>query len=187
MFLQNLKNWFVYSYWNIFVTLHVSRMYIDKAKETRTNSLWKSYLRTNIFFYNNKVYFGWSERTALIKNCSDRAYTLYTIHFTVYRMITPFWGKGGVDPGVTPPLGSGLSPREPMHLLILWLSLLRVLPYPLTLYLISDVEDIGIFYLEKWFILTINLIDSVSRNPQENFKYHSTNGGSLEIIFTPIV
>ena len=137
-----------------------------------------------IFFYNNKVYFGWSERTALIKNCSDRAYTLYTIHFTVYGMITPFWGKGGVDPEVTPPLGSGLSPREPMHLLILWLSLLRVLPYPLTLYLISDVEDIGIFYLEKWFILTINLIDSVSRNPQENFKYHSTNGGSLEIIFT---
>ena len=30
----------------------------------------------------------------------------------------------------------------------------------------------------------INLIDSVSRNPQVNFKYHSTNGGSLEIIFT---
>ena len=162
--------------------------YVYRQSERNTNQLTLKILpQDKYIFYNNKVYFGWSERTALIKNCSDRAYTLYTIHFTVYRMITPFWGKGGVDPGVTPPLGSGLSPREPMHLLILWLSLLRVLPYPLTLYLISDVEDIGIFYLEKWFILTINLIDSVSRNPQENFKYHSTNGGSLEIIFTPIV
>ena len=37
MFLQNLKNLFFETFWNIFVTVRVwRRMYIDKAKEPQT-------------------------------------------------------------------------------------------------------------------------------------------------------
>ena len=101
-----------------------------------------------IFFYN-KVYFGWSERTALIKNCSDRACTLYTIHFTVYRMITPsFWRKGGGPRGdPTPGFGSVTQRTYAPFDFMTFTSSCVTLPFnPL---FDVDVEDIGIFYLEK--------------------------------------
>ena len=40
MFLQNLKNLFFETFWNIFVTVRVwRRMYIDKTKEQQTKNL----------------------------------------------------------------------------------------------------------------------------------------------------
>ena len=60
MFLQNLKNWIFDTYWNIL---------------EQTSSLWKSYLRTNIFKEGLVWLFCWSslwcKGTVLVKNCSD--------------------------------------------------------------------------------------------------------------------
>jgi len=76
------KELFFYKYWKIFVTLLVLRMFIDKSKEPRTTL--KTLPQDKYFFFIKNVYFGVSEGTALIKNHSDIAYSLYTIQYTEY-------------------------------------------------------------------------------------------------------
>ena len=79
MSLQNLKNCFFLIHTGTYLLHRLYYICISTKRKKHEPTL--KFLHKDKYCFIKKVYFGLSKETALIKNYSDTAYSLYTIQY----------------------------------------------------------------------------------------------------------